>query len=174
MAMQARGADPRLYNPDRDMLWAMPRLMKKALMKFGEDITVADVRALAAQRGITLDCSDEVVYNKLWAVIQSFAMYLKDLKDKPDIRRAPAQIHDKLFTVQSDSIVYASIRSIVADFFLSVVYAELPVWFESVQPEQANNPVPNVEEVGKTVDELLAKFKHPNKVQCPCGISDNE
>jgi hypothetical protein len=163
MAMQMRGADPRLYNPDRDMLWAMPRLMQKALTQFGQDITVADVRSLLDQRGIVLDCSDELLYNKLCAVIQSFAMYLNDLKDKPDIRRKPEQIHSKLFTVHKDNRIYAALRSLVADFFLAVVYAELPVWFESVQPEQANNPVPNVGEVEKTVDKLLAGFIHPDK-----------
>ena len=155
MAMQMKGADPRLYNPDRDMIWAMPRLMKKALFMFGQSITVGEVRELLAQRGIELDCEDGVVYNKLWGVVQSFARYLNDLKDNPDIRRNPGEIHRQLFAVGPDQKVFAAIRALVADFFLSTVYAELPIWFESIQPERANNPVPTVEEVEKAAADIL-------------------
>lgn len=165
MAMQMRGADPRLYNPDRDMLWAMPRLMRKALLSFGQNITVAEVRDLLAQRGIALDCEDELVYDKLWDVIQSFARYLNDLKDKPDVRKSPEYIHRRLFTVHPDDVVFAAIRTLVADAFMSAVYAELPSWFESVQPEKANNPVPTVEEVEEAAAHILSTAKHPDSTK---------
>ena len=45
--LQARGADPRLYNPDRDLIWAMPRLLSTALHSMGL-VTTDTVRAMMA------------------------------------------------------------------------------------------------------------------------------
>ena len=157
MALQTRGADPRLYNPDRDMIWAMPRLMRKALMRFGEEITIQVVRDLLSKRGFTSQIDDETLYSTLEQVLDDLAGYLNELKDSVEVRRSPTLWYQKLFSSDEPNDAYSSIRSLVADFFMSVVYAELPIWFESVQPEQANNPVPTVEEVEQTVDKLLRR-----------------
>lgn len=156
MAMQMRGADPRLYNPDRDMIWAMPRLMKKALQRFGEDITVDEVRAFMRERGIETERSDEDIYHTIEKVITDFAKYLNDLKDAPEVRRAPAERYNAIFAPEPPDVLYQSLRAVIGDFFISIVYAELPFWFDSVQPEKANNPAPTVEEVSHVVQSLLS------------------
>ena len=154
MALQTRGADKRLYNPDRDMIWAMPRIMMNALKRFGENITSQDVREQMAKRCITVDCSDNELQATVEQVVSDFARFLNDLKDKPDVRREPDIPYTDLFA-SNVPIPFHAVRVLLADYFMGVIYAELPIWFESVQPENESNPVPRTEEVVELVEKLV-------------------
>jgi hypothetical protein len=155
MAIQAKGADPRLYNPDRDMLWAMPRLMRRALLQFGEGIDNADVRDFLRAHDMNSDYRDETIQSTLEAVITDLARFLVDLKDNVEVRHNAKERFEAIFGYDTQPKLYSALRALIGNFFISVIFAELPIWFDSVQPEKANNPAPTVEEVLKTVGDML-------------------
>lgn len=152
--LQARGADPRLYNPDRDLLWAMPRLISTALHMLGENITSEHIREMMAKRNIKVDLiSDELLYAELKSFIEDMAKFLNDMKDVAAARARPEEWLNRLFR-DGDR---AGIRAFIADLLVCAMFAEIPIWFSSVQPDKANSPLPDVEKVQDAVESILRR-----------------
>jgi hypothetical protein len=150
--LQMRGGDKRLYNPDRDLVWAMPRLISTALKLMGEDITTDHVRGLMIDRCIEVPVPDERLREELESFIRDMARFLNELKDNPEVQQNPHGWFEALFAEGPR----AGVRALVADFLMTTMFAELPIWFESLQPEK-DGCIPNVEEVQRAVESILGR-----------------
>jgi hypothetical protein len=113
--------------------------------------TTDTIRAMMAKRHISCPVTDAHLRTEFEAFAKDLARFLNELKDNGEVRRAPELWLDSLFSGGTR----AAVRALVAELLLRVMFIELPIWFQSVQPENANNPAPNVEEVQRAVESVL-------------------
>ena len=158
-ALQVKGGDPRAFNPDRDMVWALPRLFKHALDTLGKDIAIEDFVAKMEDRGADLLGYDlAVIHESLSRVIKSIAGYFNALRDDPLLRDKAQPFFEEVFTKKEPD---KQIRLYLADVLMAQIFAELPTWFAMINPRSPNDPLPSVGEVEDAADELLASLS-PN------------
>jgi len=148
--LQMRGADKRLYNPDRDLIWAMPRLIHNALHMLGQDITTDHIRGMMIDRCIDCHVPDERLREELESFIKDLARFLNALREDPVVRREPEGWFRDLF----EDGPRAGVRALISELLMCAMFSEMPIWFESVQPEKEGQ-TPSLEDVQSEVDRIL-------------------
>ena len=154
-AMQIKGGDQRAFNPDRDMVWALPRLFKRALGTLGK-LDGAKFRAALEARGISCHGIDDVdLYEALLRVIKNIAAYFNALRNDPRLLDKAQPFFDDVFKKTEPD---QQIRLFLFDVLVFQIFAELPTWFAMIAPKSANDPLPSVDEVEKAADGLMEKL----------------
>ena len=154
--LQIRGGDRRAFNPDRDMVWALPRLFRRALETLGEDIDINKFRAMVEARGIDCDEFDNTaLYDALSQVIKDVSAYFNALRSDPRLLDKAQPFFDDVFRKYAPN---QQIRLFLSDILVSRIFAELPTWFATIAPRSPNDPIPSVDEVEAAADELLSRL----------------
>ena len=152
MSVQVRPDDPlhRRFNPERDLVWALPRIIKRGLMTFGM-LTEPKLRQLLVENGfdITITGTDLKDFEEFIGLLTDFFAAAVDpaLSDKA--------VRDKLVVLYE---LPPAIRMLAFDRVMKVIMAEFPVWCEQVRPESKKDPRPPVEEIEKARDTLLERL----------------
>jgi hypothetical protein len=152
MAMQVtkpEGPDnQRAFNPERDMIWAMPRLIRRAFELLGKDWTVEhftkmleDRSTACAQPALTIDPSLEV--------IQGIAKMFNLMRDFPHMVEEHAAEYKRLKELDP------TFHMLMGSLLMDAIFAELPLWFDQVRPTSKLSPMPNTEEIEAAADEFL-------------------
>ena len=149
---QSMDAIRRRFNPERDMVWALPRLIKRALsrMTFEPDKLRADLQACSTAGEVFVD--DDTLTEQFKQAIGEFAGYIKLSNDKTAIEQAKTSFA-RLF---DDNREFATLLSVAV---MKEIFLELPVWFEQVKPQSELDPQPDVEEIDAAVERLLASIR---------------
>jgi hypothetical protein len=152
--MQIRGGDQRAFNPDRDMVWALPRLFKRALDTMGENIAIDDLRKMIEARGVDLgELDDPGLVDALAQVIKDIAKYFNVLSADPLLHEKAQPFFGDVFRKEAP---YQQIRLFLADILMSQIFAELPTWYAMINPRSPNDPLPSVGEAEDAADVLIA------------------
>lgn len=156
--LQMRGGDKRLYSPDRDLIWALPRMIRNATVLMGSEITVEHVRKMLADRNITYPGDDEQLYTDLEQLLSGLGKFFNAMRDDKEARKHPEEWFKQLFAEGPVS----ALRVLITDLLFCVMTAELPIWFESVQPKHEGESAPDVGEVQDAVDAILRQLHGVN------------
>lgn len=160
-ALQIKGGDPRAFNPDRDMVWALPRLFKRALDTLGEDISIDDFRQMVVARGLDVDELDDAgLVDALSTVIKDIAKYFNVLRADPLLQEKAQPFFNDVF---KKDWPYQQLRLYLADVLMSQIFAELPTWFAMINPRSPNDPLPSVGDVEDAADAIIARLSANNK-----------
>jgi len=150
MAMQVRSDDPlhRRFNPERDLVWALPRIIKRGLMTFGT-LTEPKLTELLLESELTpgVDLDD---FKEFISQLTDFMAAAARSEEESD-----EYVRAKLADLYALDPV---IRLLVFDRVMKVIMAEFPVWCEQVRPESKKDPRPPVEEIEKARDILLERL----------------
>ena len=147
--LQFKHANTRVYNPDRDLAWAFPRLMRSALARLGT-LDINGLREHLVSRSVRGPVDDTELWNAFEGFINEMNAFLKEMAGNRGAIKAAQPFLDRLYT--SDR---TQVRLLIADLMLEQMFCELPVWFESVHPSRENEPAPPIEEVEDAARQLL-------------------
>jgi len=152
-AMQIKGGDSRAFNPDRDMVWAMPRLFRAALESMGK-MQKGDLIEFFKKNHIELPgYTEETLFDGLQYTISHVAKYFNELHKNPRLGKDAKPFLDRIF---SEGGRYMLMRMLIAEKLMARIFAELPTWFAMIAPKSLNDPLPSVEEVEEAANGLLA------------------
>jgi len=152
MALQMVGPkDRRAYNPDRDILWSLPRLFKRGLRELGE--TNNDkVREVMKAYGITPPEGDlQLVFEQVVADITSAIVDALSAALPGD---ASCDLWKQVYDNRDPA--YVAVRALFSVLFVKGVICELPIWSASVKPRTPTDPIPDIEEVEAAASEFFA------------------
>lgn len=150
MTVQVRPDDllHRRFNPERDLVWALPRLIKRGLMTLGT-LTVPKLRQLLAESSLVDDADFDDLKEFISRLTDFIAAAARSEEESDEYVRA------KLSDLYE---LNPAIRLLVFDRVMKVIMAEFPVWCEQVRPESKKDPRPPVEEIEKARDTLLEQL----------------
>ncbi len=147
MTTQVRPDDPlhRRFNPERDLVWMLPRIMKRGLMTFGV-LTEPKLKQVLIEAGLDTD-----------ADIEDFKTFINRLTDFMAAAANPEQNPEEQVREQLGKLydLPPAIRLLVFERVMKVIMAEFPVWCEQVRPESKRDPRPPIEEIEQARDTLL-------------------
>jgi len=147
--LQFKHSNTRVYNPDRDMAWAFPRLMRSALARLGT-LDINGLREHMVARSIRGPADDVELWNAFEGFINEMNAFLKEMKSNRGAIKSAPPFLDRLYADDKKQV-----RLLIADLLVEQIFAELPVWFESVHPMRENDPAPPIEEVEDAARKLL-------------------
>ena len=142
-------AQRRRFNPERDLVWMLPRLIKRALTTFGT-LSEAALQQLLHQAHI----GDDTCLDDFSLFISNLTGFLAAAIHPED--HTPEQVRCSLQAVYGQDT--ARIRLLVFDRIIKVLMAEYPIWCDQVRPESELDPRPSIEDVEKAGDELLGRL----------------
>lgn len=155
MAMQVtnpkRPEHMRAFNPDRDMIWALPRLMSRVFHMLGTEWSMTRLTEMLEERGamllnryrgVTFDASTE-------DIVTSFAKMFNLMQQFPEKTEAHAGEYKRLKELDPAFVM------LLGSLLMDAIFAELPTWFDQVRPQSKLAPVPAVEEVERAAREFL-------------------
>lgn len=156
MALQMVGtSDLRKYNPDRDMLWALHRFFRNALVQFkdGENSTLAE---LMKAHGIKVPTCD--LTENMRVFISEVVSVVADpmLKDTKNPGETAEELLKHLF--RSDNDGHTSIRTLFCVMFFRAIVAELPTWAAMTRPRKPDEPIPGNEEIASAASDFITRI----------------
>ena len=148
MAIQVKLPDDplrRRFNPDRDLAWILPRLMKRGLMTLGV-LTEPKLRQVLAEAGLSdkRGIDDFKEFMVLLTDVLAAAMHPEE-NPREVVRGKLAELYK----------LPPAIRMLVFDRVMKVIMAEYVVWCEQVKPESEKDPRPDIAEIEEARDALL-------------------
>lgn len=158
MAMQVRTNDKaglRAFNPDRDLVWALPRLLRRALEQLGEEWTAERLVTLLEEHGCPMPCDGLVTDGTMKAtddVIRGLAHMFTTMRDFPESAEAHANEYKRL------KELCPLFHMLLASLLMDVIFAELPTWFDQVRPTSKLDPMPDVDVVMQAADAFLDRI----------------
>jgi len=156
MTLQLGGpADPRKYNHERDMLWALHRFFRRAFEQFGGG-TDDKLAELMTRHRIRVPNCDLAENMKLF--VKEIVAVVADptLKDTKDPGKTAEALLFKLFRDDNDG--HTSIRTLFCVLFLKGIICELPLWASMTRPKHPNDPLPGNEEIEAVGREFLDRL----------------
>ena len=168
MALQAKlpgDSDRRVCNPERDMVWALPRLIGKALGDIGTASTRKEfawqLRALLLKHGIMVDgklaffgvhTGDADLMDVFDEFIKKFGAVWHYLRDDPK-GEGLARLQE-LFKEPR----FAPFRLLISLLVMKRMMAEVSYWICQVEASSKEPPRPEIERITEAVDELLKQL----------------
>lgn len=166
-AMQVKPqGEYRAFNPDRDLVFCLPRLISRALHDLGKEVDIGAIQAallnrglggqhlmsLAHERNTTNTDALVAVWNE---VTKEMAQYFSSAVDSPGT--AESEAPDKLrsiFAVDRGPVRNA-VRQFICDMIVRRMMAEFPYWVEQVQPWSEKAARPYTYDINEAVDAFL-------------------
>lgn len=158
-----QAGDLRAFNPDRDMVWGLPRIMTRAVLEgFGienpkEEMTdselIEHVKKQFTEHLIPQVMDDDV----LLVVFKEFVGKIQDffgLAGKNSAELIAGDAFEELYTETR----FKPFVLLLSKLTMRRIFAELPYWFEQVQPRSPKDPRPSTEEVEAAADALLKRL----------------
>ena len=168
MALQVKlpgDSDRRVCNPERDMVWALPRLIGKALGDIGTAPTreefAEQLRAMLRKHGIMVDgklafFGAHTVDADLLDTFEEFVIqfgavwhYLRDDPKGEGLTRLQELFKEPRFT---------PFRLLISLLVMKRLMAEVSYWICQVEASSKEPPRPEIERVTKAADELLKQL----------------
>lgn len=142
----------RRFNPDRDMVWALPRIIRRVLdrMAFEPEQLRADLQTCDASSAVFSD--DIELVDSLGQVITMLAQYFKLMGNK-DAAEHAVVLFNRIF------IEHRAFATVLAVALVRELLLELPFWFEQIRPQSKLDPMPEVEEIDAAVERLLSRTR---------------
>jgi hypothetical protein len=151
MAMQVtnpkRPEHMRAFNPDRDMIWAMPRLMRRVFHSMGE-LSEQSLKDMLTARSIA---SDGTSPEEVGLVAKDIARMFNLMQQFPEQTAKHAEEFERLKEHATDAM------TLIASMLMDAIFAELPTWFDQVRPKSKFAPIPDVEEIERAANEFLSR-----------------
>ena len=132
------------YAPDRDMVYAFPRMMSRAIHSLGENWDDIDLEAEAKKRGMeNIDA----------ALLCSFAVKLREF-----FKKTSAKVDDEEAIALMTGLLapeHVQERVLVADLVFQHILAEYPIWAWIAGAKSAGDVEIDASEVDNSVQALL-------------------
>lgn len=161
-AMQVRGGgdDRRAFNPDRDLVWAMGRLVKRLGTKMAERLHDENGEIMSDEYMKMLQ--DFGIYAP-WEHKQKYARYFKEfvhaLNDYFQRLHGDMEAPENELTKPLDEMFngyqYAAPRALFSIMLAQEIFAEHPFWWAQVQPQSDAGPRPRIKEINEAVRAIL-------------------
>ena len=162
-AMQIKGGgdrERRAFNPDRDLVWALGRLVKRLGSRLAEsvhtngEIDAGKLGELLAQNHIyaPIYCGES---DKL---VTEFAAFIKEVNDYFQALHGDMTAELTPCAAIFDSTKYGPARSLFSLLLVQEIFAEHPFWWAQVKPNSTTDPQPDVKTIDVAVRELLGKL----------------
>lgn len=153
--------DPRKYNMERDMLWALHRYFRRALEEIGDDGSDGALREVLLKHGITPPTRTNLMFSlkqlvKRLADIIAVPTSPDRSGDVPDAGKKAEQLLLDLFSDIDPGI--RALRTLFGVAFLKGVLCEYPFWCEQARPKHMHDPVPNVDRVEEYANAFLDRL----------------
>ena len=155
--------DLRAFNPDRDMVWGLPRIMTRAILEgFGIENPreeMADFELLEHVKKqlvvhlIPQTMDDDV----LLTVFKEFVVKIQDFFGQAGKNSAELIAGDAFKELYTEERFKPFIL-LLSTLTMRRIFAELPYWFEQVEPRSPKAPRPSTEEVEAAADALLKQL----------------
>lgn len=155
MAMQVtnpkKAEHMRAFNPERDMIWALPRLMSRIFNELGE-LSDNKLTALLEGRCIGLEVHRYPHANVMGETAKELARMFNLMQQFPEKSEEHAKEYKRLKEERPLCM------ALTACLLMDVVFSELPTWFDQVRPTSKLSPTPNIEEVEQAAHEFLDRI----------------
>ncbi|KKN28028.1 hypothetical protein LCGC14_0858400 [marine sediment metagenome] len=168
MALQVKlpgDSDRRVCNPERDLIWALPRIIEKAIGDIGTASTQKEfawqLRAMLLKHGLVVDgkiaffgerTGDANFMDGFEEFIKKFGAVWHYLRDDPK-GEGLARLQE-LFKEPR----FAPFRLLISLFVMRRLMAEVPYWICQVEASSKEPPRPEIERITEAVDELLSQL----------------
>jgi hypothetical protein len=154
MALQQRDPSGVAFNPARDMVWALPRLLHRAFRVICGGKKPNDGVVMEALERNGISCDDPTgLLDKVGLYERGLLQALKVIRDKPDDIDA---ISGALALVYVDEL--RDIHLLVSAELAKVMYANLIQLIGLVIDQADPLSQPTIEEVEKEVDEIFGRL----------------
>jgi hypothetical protein len=153
----------RAFNPDRDLIWCLPRLVTGALklMSEAEDeagkLTEAQLASKLKASGFDVD--DSKAGKDLEECIKLLAAFFNAVRnpDEKDVEKVGQELLGVLYNRDAGAV--AAFRMIIADLLMKRILAEIPFWLEQVRPRSRRDPTPGLDEIEEAMEHVLSKLR---------------
>lgn len=157
----------RAFNPDRDLVYCLPRLISRALHDLGEEVDVGAVQAALLNRGLggqhLLSLAHERGKNNaealvdLWCeVTREMGQYFARMVAEPgNAEKSAPELLRSIFAVDRGPVRNA-VRQLICDMIVRRMMAEFPFWVEQAQPWSEKAARPYEDDINEAVDKFIA------------------
>jgi hypothetical protein len=145
----------RRFNPDRDMVWALPRIVRRVLdrMAFEPEQLRAELQTCDAASAVF--SADTELVDSLSQVVTMLAQYFKLMGSK-DATEHAVELFNRIF------IEHKAFATVIAVALVRELLLELPFWYEQIRPQSKLDPMPEIEEIDAAVERLLSRARSGN------------
>jgi len=154
MAMQVtnpkRPEHMRAFNPDRDMIWAMPRLMRRVFHSMGE-LSDQKLIEMLEKRLIGVEVYGYPHADVMGEAAKEVARMFNLMQQFPEKAEEHAKEYERMWEEHEFCM------PLIACLLMDAIFAELPTWFDQVRPKSKLAPIPDVEEIERAANEFLAR-----------------
>lgn len=154
MAMQItnpkRPEHMRAFNPDRDMIWALPRLMRRVFHNMGE-LDDQKFIAMLEERLIGTEVYGYPHADVMGETAKEVARIFNLMQQFPEKAKEHAAEYQRLWKDHEFCM------PLIACMLMDAIFAELPTWFDQVRPKSKLAPIPDVEEIERAANEFLTR-----------------
>jgi hypothetical protein len=141
----------RAFNPDRDMIWALPRLMRQIFHQMGE-LSDDKLRQMLDARLIGSEVYGYPHANAMGETAKEVARMFNLMQQFPEKAEEHAKEYQRMWKDHEFCM------PLIACLLMDAIFAELPMWFDQVRPMSKLAPQPNVEEIEKAANEFLDRI----------------
>lgn len=158
--MKGTGEDRRAFNPDRDLVWAMGRLVKRLGMRMAErlhdengEIKPDEYMQMLREFGIYAPPEHKENYARyLKEFVQAVSDYFQKLHgDMSQPKNEISKPMEAMFTGQQ----FAAARALFSIMLAQEIFAEHPYWWEQIQPQSDTDARPRIKEINEAVRAIL-------------------
>lgn len=145
----------RAFNPDRDMIWAMPRLMRRVFEALGEEWSRETLAKMLEWYDVVM-INDHIPPDEFDAVtedvVTGIAKMFKLMQRFPHKAEEHAAEYARLKEVGPEMML------LFGGLLMDIIFSELPTWFDQVRPKSKLSPAPDVEEIEQAANEFLGRI----------------
>ena len=143
----------RAFNPDRDMIWAMPRLMGRVFHALGDDWSVETFWRLQHKYGIDAvgERGSADVMERTIEVVKGFAKMFNLMQQVPEKTEEHAAEYKRL------KELCPGFHLTISAMLMDVIMSELPAWFDQVRPKSKMSPTPDIEKIEEAASDFISR-----------------
>jgi len=156
--------DLRAFNPDRDMVWGLPRIMTRAVLEgFGiedpkKEMTDFELLQHVKKQFTTYLIPQTMDDDVLLVVFKEFVSKVQNFFGMAGKNSAELLAGDAFEEIYTETR-FKPFVLLLSVLTLRRIFAELPYWFEQVQPRSPKDPRPSTEQVEEAADALLKRLR---------------
>lgn len=151
----------RAFNPQRDMVWGMGRLVKRLGKRLAERLH--NENGEIDEQAYMLLLREHAIYAPKGleqANVKNFVDFVKVINEyfqklHADMDGAPI---DKPPAVMYKGDQFAAARALFSVLFMQELFAEHPFWWQQVKPSSKTDPRPDVQEIDEAARTILGSI----------------
>jgi hypothetical protein len=156
--------DLRAFNPDRDMVWSLARIVTRAMLEGfeienpAEELTDAELVEHVEQQFAKHRIPQTLDAKALLAVFKEFLVNIRDffgMAGEDDATLLASAAFEKIYTDER----FKPFVLLLSTLTMRYIFAELPYWFEQVRPRSVKHPRPPIGDVVAAADALLKRLR---------------